>query len=346
MRKSTLLTLVLAIGFLFLYFWGYNKLITGMESFVGNFNPENLPENLKILEFIGNASLLKIVPLISVAAVCVLISFATYLLISAKYIGLVTSNIGTKKIKYEATKSDAKSPLWALVGKELRKFFTSAIYMLNSGIGLIFTVAVAVIALVKSSMLHEVALTLFGSLDYLAPALAVAIVFLSSMNMMSASALSLEGKNLWIIKTIPVSENTVILSKALPQIIVCTPPVLISSVLAIIASGASPLYWPFIILTPIAANVAFAFLGLCFNILAPKFEFDNEAQPVKQSLAVFLTMITQAVLAILVGVLTVFLLMRGMPILAALSGLLIFIALAIVFALILFIPCKQKYTKL
>jgi hypothetical protein len=122
--------------------------------------------------------------------------------------------------------------------------------------------------------------------------------------------------------------------------------VLISSVLAIIASGASPLYWLFIILTPIAANVAFAFLGLCFNILAPKFEFDNEAQPVKQSLAVFLTMITQAVLAILVGVLTVFLLMRGMPILAALSGLLIFIALAIVFALILFIPCKQKYTKL
>ena len=120
-------------------------------------------------------------------------------IISVRYVKIATSNIGAKKIKYEASKTDAKSPLFALVGKELKKFFTSAIYMLNSGIGLIFTVAVAVLALVKKPMLHEIALVLFGSLDYLAPALAIGLVFLSSMNMMSASALSLEGKNFWII---------------------------------------------------------------------------------------------------------------------------------------------------
>ncbi len=345
-RKSTLLTLVLSLGFIFLYFWGYNKLVTGMDSFIGGFNPDSIPKNLKILEFIGNASLLKPLPLLTVAAVCVLAAIVAYLIISARYIKLATSHIGSKKIKYEARKTDAKSPLWALTGKELKKFFTSAIYMLNSGIGLIFTVAIAVVILINKSMLIDIVSALFGSQDYLAPVLAIMLVFFSSMNMMSASALSLEGKNLWIIKTVPVSDNTVILSKVLPQIIVSTPPVLLSSVLMIIASGASAIYWPFIILTPFVANVGFAFLGLCFNILAPKFDFDNEAQPVKQSLAVFLTMITQAALAILVGVLTVFLLFKGFPLLAAVAGLVFFIVFTVVCAIILFIPCKQKYTKM
>jgi ABC-2 type transport system permease protein len=234
----------------------------------------------------------------------------------------------------------------ALTAKELRKFFTSAVYMLNSGIGLIFTVIIAVVILVKRAMLTELALTLFGSADFLAAPLAVVLVFLSSMNMMSASALSLEGKNLWILKTAPISDNTVILSKVLPQIIVTTPPVLISSVILIVASGASPIYWPFLILTPLVANTAFAFLGLCFNILAPKFEFDNEAQPVKQSMAVFLTMITQSVISILAIVFTVLLLFRGYPLLSAAAGLVFFVIVAIVTAILLFIPCKQKYAKM
>ena len=345
-RKSTLLTLILSLGFIFLYFWGYNKLITGVEGFLLGFTPDAIPENLKILDFIGNASLLKPIPLLTLALVCVGVAFVAYYLISIRYIKLATSHIGSKKIKYEESKADAKSPISALTRKELRKFFTSPVYMLNSGIGLIFTVAIAAMALVNKSMLKDMALTLFGSTDYLAPAIAMVLVFLSSMNMMSASALSLEGKNLWIIKTVPVSENTVILSKVLPQIIVSAPPVLLSSLLMIIALGASPIYCLFIVLTPITANVGFAFLGLCFNILAPKFSFDNEAQVIKQSMATFLTMITQAVVSILVTVLTVVLIFKGFPLLSAVVGLGIFIVLAIVFAIILFVPCKQKYTKM
>lgn len=346
MRKSTLLTIALSLGFLFLYFWGYNKLVTGMEVFLANFNPEALPKNLKILEFIGNASLLKVLPFLSVAAVCLLGAALAYYLISIKYISLVTSNKGAKKIEYKAVGASVRSPLWALTSKELKKFFTSAIYMLNSGIGLVFTVAVAVIAVIKREMLREFSILLFGSVDYLAPIAAVALVFLSSMNMMSASALSLEGKKLWILKTIPVKDSTAILAKVLPQIIVCTPPVLISSVLMIIATGASFWYWPFIIVTPIVANVAFAILGLVFNIVAPKFEFDNEAQPIKQGLATFLTMLTEMVLSILVAVLAIFLLFKAYLLLSAIASLAIFTVLTVALAFVLFIPCKQKYAKM
>ena len=239
-----------------------------------------------------------------------------------------------------------RSPLFALTQKELRKFFTSAIYMLNAGIGLIFTLAISALAITKREMISQLALVLFGNPDSAAPVLAIALAVLSSMNMMSASALSLEGKSFWILKTIPVSDNVAIFSKALPQIVVSIPPVLISSVLMIIASGASFAYWIFIILTPIVVNVFFAFLGVIFNILAPKFEFDNDAQPIKQSLAVLLTMLTQMLVSALVALLTYFLLIRGYVLLSALAGLLIFTLLAIASYFVLFIPCKQKYAKM
>ena len=345
-RKSTLISVILALGFIALYFWAYNALVTGLDSFLLGFDAESFASNLKVLKLIGDASLLKPVALIVLILVCISISYLAYYLISLRYLKLATSNIGLKKIKYEAKRVDTKTPLSALCRKELRKFFTSSIYMLNSGIGLVFLVALSVYATVKREMLIELGTMLFGSADCLAPVAALALVFLSSMNMMSASALSLEGKNLWIIKSIPVKESTLLLSKALPQIIICTPPVLISSVLMIIATGASPLYSLFIIAIPAVANVAYAFLGLIFNILAPKFVFDNEAQPVKQSLAVFLTMVTQMIIPILAGVIGYFPLKNGLPLLASLIGLLFFVILTVALGFILFIPCKQKYTKL
>lgn len=345
-RKSTVITVVFSLLIISLYFWGYDKLISGMTSFIEGVEQGNVPTNLKLLEFIGNASLLKIVPLFTLAFVCIGGAVIAYFIISSRYISILTSNIGAKKIKYEAKKINSKSPLWALCGKELKKFFTSANYMLNSGLGLVFTVAVSILALIKRADLEMISVTLFGNPDAIAPVLAIGLVILSSMNTMSASALSLEGKKLWILKTIPVDDKIVILSKVLPQIIITTPPVLISSVLMIIASGASFVYWPFIILTPIVANVAFAFIGLCFNILAPKFDFDNEAQPVKQGLASFLTMITQMILPIAVAALIVFVLFKGLTMLAAVLGLVIFVVVAVVAAVLLFVPCKQKYAKM
>jgi len=345
-RKSSLVSIILSLAFLALYFWGYNALIEGMDSFLLSFDPEALKGNLKILVFIGNASLLKPLPLITVIAVCSLVSLLAFVILSKNYIRIATSNKGFKKIKYKAQKTDARSALSALCRKELRKFFTSSLYMLNSGLGLVFTVVLSVVALINADVLGEVSLGLFGNENAIASIFAAALVMLSTMNMMSASALSLEGRNLWIIKTVPIKDSTLILSKVLPQIIITTPPVLISSLLVAIASGADFIYWLFIIMTPIIANVAFAFLGLIFNILAPRFEFDNEAYPIKQSLAVFATMMIQMLIGLGLVVATVALLFVAPPLISAFAGFGFVTLLALVFGLILFIPCKQKYAKM
>ena len=345
-RKSSFISVLLSLAFLALYFWGYNALIEGLDSFLMGFDPEAIEGNLKILEFIGKASLLRPLSIIAVIAVCSLLSFLAYYIISKNYIRLAISNKGAKKIKYKMEKTKRTGALFALCRKELRKFFTSSLYMLNSAIGLVFTVVLSVAALINADTLAEISKGIFGNENYIAPLLAIGLVFLSSMNMMSASSLSLEGKNFWIIKSSPISDTTVILSKVLPQIIVITPPVLLSSLIMILASGAEPIYWIFLIVTPFLANVSFALLGLIYNILAPRFDFDNEAYPIKQSLSVFATMMTQMLISIVAIVITVIFLFMNLPLVAAVVGLAFFALLVAVFALILFIPCKQKYAKL
>lgn len=345
MRRSSLVSLILSLGFLFLYFWGYGLVITEINSFILEFNPENLPSNLKALEFIGNASLLKPLSIIVFAAVSLGIALLTWYLISKFYIRLVTMNKGAKKVKYVEKEHKSRSQLLALVEKELKKFVSSSTYMLNAGLGLIFAVVLSFVAAFNRNTIANFVNQMFPGMS-LAPIFIAALVLMSSMNMMSASALSLEGKNLWILKTLPVNDSTVLLSKLLPQVIVCTPPTVLASILIIVASGAAPIYWAFMLLTPIAANVFFAVLGLVFNVAFPKFDFDNEAQPIKQSLSVTLTMLSQMIISFVFCAFSVALSFMSLGILASLIGFMFFVILSAVFCIILFIPCKQKYAKL
>lgn len=346
LRKSSLLSVALSLGFLALYFWGYSALISGLDTFLLEFDPSSLGGNLKILEFIGNASLLKPLPLFVCLVVAVLLSLLAYLLISKNYIRLATDNRGAKKIRYKEREYSDRSALSALVRKELSKFVSSSTYMLNSGIGLVFSIALSVVALVNKNNILSFSAELFGSKDGVAPIMIAALALLSSMNMMSASALSLEGKNLWILKTTPVSDNTVLLSKALPQIIISVPAALVSSILMIIATEAPIYYWAFYILVPVFANAFFAFLGLIFNVIFPRFDFESEAQPVKQSVAVFLTMTTQTLVSIAVSILASVLSLAGLGLISAFITLAIFALLSVICALLLFFPCRKRYAKL
>ncbi len=344
-RKNSFVSLALAIGFLILYFVGIDALTSGMEEILTGVDVEKLRANFKILEFIGNAALLKPLNIIAVLLVSLGFSAIVYLIISKNYFSIATDNRGAKKVKYRERRYESKNSVFALTFKELRKFFSSTTYMLNSSLGIIFLVMLSVLAIAERDSL----LGFFAEMDLpdvLPVVLTGGIILASSTNMMSASALSLEGKNLWIIKSMPISDRDVLISKVLPQIIVCTPPTLLSSVLMIVASDAAPAHWAFMILTPLAANVAFAMLGLIFNIISPKFDFDNEAQPIKQSLPVFLSMMSQFLISLAALALGFILTVVGLGVAASVLLFLFFVLLSAVFAVLLLIPCKKKYSSI
>ena len=347
-RRKTLVTTLISVAFILVFFFAYTAMLNNMDSFMEGGGSEIivLPESAPILYHVGSAALLK--PLNISALILLSVAFAAlaFFIISKNYIKITTYTGVTRKAVYKGEIVKRKSALAALINKELKRFFSSTAYMTNGAIGIIFTLIFGVIAVFNRAEFAEISSMLVSSgfaEDFLSPLMICAIVMFSSMNMQSASALSLEGKNLWCVKSMPVSDREVLLSKAMPQIVVTVPPTVITSILFMIATSAPAKYWAFYILTPITANVFFAFLGLVMNVAFPKFDYENEVQPIKQSMPVFLAMMSQMVIGLLAIGINVLLSIIGFGILAAFLTLGVFIGLTVAFYFILVGPCARKY---
>ena len=350
--RKTLVTTVVSLVFFVVFFLGYSALLSNTEELIGGIGTEVTvtPETSPLLYQIGSIATFKPLNMLLFAFVSALAAFVAFFLISKGFIKITTDTGVSKKAVYKGEISDRKSPLFALVGKEMRKFFSSTNYIMNSAIGTLFMIIAGVIALINRSALSE-AFGFFSSEhglndEFIYPLLIAATAVLSCMNMQSASALSLEGRNLWCVKSMPVSDREVLLSKAVPQMIITLPPTLVSSVLFIIAFSAPVKYWIFFILTPVFANILFAFLGIVMNVAFPKFNFENEVQPIKQSMSVFLTMMSQLVFSLLLIGLNTVVAILGFPIIAAFLTLGILVGLALLFYFILMGPCVRKYASI
>lgn len=351
-RRKTLVTTLISLVCMVAFFFGYSALLDNMDSFMEGTGEAIivLPESAPILYYVGSAALLKPLSLFALIVISVSLAAVAYFFISKNYIKITTYTGVSKKAVYKGEISKIKSPLFALAGKEIKKFLSSSSYITNSAFGIIFALIVGVLALIKRRELSEITALLSGdaglNAEFIFPFLICTVIMLSSMNMQSASALSLEGKNLWCVKSMPVSDRDVLLSKVIPQIVITLPPTFITSVLFIIATSAPIKYWIFFILTPAVANILFALLGLVMNVAFPKLEFENEVQPIKQSMAVFLTMMSQLVLSLVLIGLNAIVAILGFPIIAAFLTLGILIGLTLLFYFLLVGPCVRKYASI
>lgn len=353
LKNNSFVILAISIAFLAAYFLGYGKLVEGMDS-IFEADGEALilsAEKVPFLHFIGKSVLFSPLEFISVVIVFLLTAFVAYVIISKTYFNIITKTENSKKAVYTRDKSVRKSALYALTVKELRRFASSATYMLNGAIGFAFILVAGVAAVVKKSDLIAIAEVFCESLslsvnDLISLLFVCVSIFMSSVTLMSGSALSLEGKNLWIPKVLPVRDREILLSKTLPQIIVSVPFTVISAIVIIIGFALPIKYIPFVIITPVIANASFAFLGSVINVLFPKFDYVNEAQVIKQSLSSFLLLLAQALISLGVIAIAVVFVIIKLSYLAHVIILSVFVMLCVLFAALLLGPLSKKYSKI
>ena len=203
---------------------------------------------------------------------------------------------------YRERRMHRASPLWALIRKELKHFTSSAGYMLNCGIGLVFMLALAVIAVLKQDMVTgmlPMAAAMIPGFKGLLATLAVAIVCLMvSTTYISAPSVSLEGKTLWIAQTLPVSGWLVLKAKIVMHLMIVELPALITTfVLAYV------LRIEMATVVLMALNVSLFVLlsaaaGVALNLKMPDFNWTNEMYVVKQSIPVLIILFGGFVLAL------------------------------------------------
>ena len=189
---------------------------------------------------------------------------------------------------YEIKEMKQQGQMKSLYKKEINRFFSSFTVVMNIGIGAVMTVvgAIALVIyynkLVQSPEMINQAPTILADIIMLIPFGLAAVL---SMSCYTSVALSLEGKNVWIIKSLPISPKKIYNSKIAMNLTLCLPAAIVSSLIIII--GIKPNIWSsiLILITPIVYSFLTAVWGIFINNRLVNYEWETEAQLVKQSIS-------------------------------------------------------------
>ena len=347
-KRNTLVSVVLALLFIALYFFVYTRVVGGLDSIM-NGNADTL--DVPLLSVIGSIAMLDLVPFIIFDIVSLFAIYFAWMWLSTKYISIVTASRATVSRKYKAVRMNASSCMVALVKKEFARFFSSAVYIINCSLGVILAIGGGIFILMKEREIAYLADTLafyFGisGEEMIAPIAIAATSLFAAMNTVSTPALSLEGKSFWIIKSMPVSARTVLVAKLLPHLILTTPSIVIGSLLVMRAVHAPVEFWAFFVITPIVMNLLVALSGAVIGALLPKLEFQNEVQPIKQSLAMIVTLMTNLLITAGAVMANVYCVSKDECMLGAMLTPVVALLLTVILFVILLGPCARKYEKL
>ncbi len=190
-----------------------------------------------------------------------------------------------------------RSAFAALWLRELRRYAASPVYVVNTIIGGLMAVLLGLGALVALQRAPELRwmVASMGLMRFVPFALAL----LFSISPSTTCAISLEGRQWWQVKCLPVGDRMVLGAKLALHLTLALPCWLVSSALLAAALRPSGLDLLWLLVVPLAYILLAGALGLRMNLAMPSFTWESEAQPVKQSRAVSFTMLAGFLAALL-----------------------------------------------
>jgi len=180
---------------------------------------------------------------------------------------------------------------------EFKKYFSSTLYVFNTAFGTVMMIAgtVAIIVLgpdkAMSFLQSDPDFPMTVTPDQIAGILTLILCFMGAMTITTPATISFEGKKFWILRSLPVRTGEILLTKLLVSILIFVPAQILCSLVVAIRFGFSPGNTVFMIVLPALLNMAVSGAGLLANLLMPKLEWRNEAEIVKQSMSVMLSVL-------------------------------------------------------
>ena len=294
--KNSFVTMALFL----IFFLGYFYLISNMEQYLtlfaenGNAIASSVGAILPIYWMgagIANGNLWQLG--VSLLIYILPFLFAWYVL-SKTLIRILTAKRGTRRKKAEKAHAVRSGSIQnALLRREFSRLCSSPTYMLNCGIAVPFALIMTVAAIWKRNDILTMlsALGLGGMKDVICAAFVGALGFLNATGLFTAPSVSLEGKTLWLIRTLPVSGADVLRAKLKMHLWIMAPVNLLCGIaLSIAYQPALPVVL-LLIFAPVLYCGWVANIGLICNLCHPVLDWINEAIAVKQGTSVMLSML-------------------------------------------------------
>lgn len=186
----------------------------------------------------------------------------------------------TAKHDYKMESLQKNSVLKALVLREAKRYFASGVYVTNTIIGPIMGTifCVALLFIDMDSILGALPISI--NLNRVIPFVMAGIFCLMNT---TATSISMEGKEWWIAKSLPLTAKNIFDGKILFSLCLLAPFYLVSEIVLMIALKGSILEKIWCLLIPALIIVFISVFGITVNLKFPKMEWESEVEVVKQS---------------------------------------------------------------
>ncbi len=210
-------------------------------------------------------------------------------IVAMKY-GLLNTLAKTTSRYSDNKKSyNRKSIFLALYKKEMGRFLSSYMAVLNAGLGVILLCVFSIFLLFNSVEQIGESSGIENINEYLSN---FAPLFIASMLLLScpaASAISLEGKNIWILQSSPVKVKMILNSKIAVNLTLHLIGYMISMFAFTLKLDMNFIQVINLIIVPICYSIFITVIGISLNKKYPNYEWESEMMVVKQSMPVIVS---------------------------------------------------------
>ena len=342
LKNKSFITVIISVVFIAAYYFFYYKAQGLMADLVSNavVYGQKIKSAVYPLYVFGQAANGDVLFLAVLAVVVGAVFAVLWQLLAQSFLRIATSSGKAEKIKYVERKAARRSAFSAVFRKELKRFTASSAYMLNCGLGILLLPILGIAVLVKRDLFAVLAAE--ETIGFLLPVLLCAVICLAAgMNNMASPSVSLEGKNLWLLQSLPVSPLKVLQAKLLLQIVLTGLPTILCGICVGIALNVGWLTALMMLVTVLLCVVFMAFIDLETGLLMPNLTWTNEITPIKQNGAVMLSLLVHFFSALIPPAAFFFLRSTGM---SAVVFLIVWSVIIIVLNALLYLWLSKKGT--
>lgn len=305
LKNKSFITVILSLGFITGYYYVYFKASSYLQHILQNAGVvgDAIKNKVFPIYHMGVAATGNTVSLLIVTGMIAVITLLIYMILLHSFMKIMMTKKGEKKVAYKAKAMSAGSVNGALLRKEAKRFTGSATYMLNCSLGVIMLLLTAVVMVWKADVVQKLIGKMGSSSEYIVLIAAVAVCLLTTMNDITAPSVSLEGKNIWILQSLPVSSWQILKAKLKLHLVITLVPVLICIVCMEYALMLDVISLVLIAAVTILFVAFCALFGLVLGLKMPNLEWSNETAAVKQGINVMIALFgSWAVIMLLGGV--------------------------------------------
>ena len=242
----------------------------------------------------------KIIDLLIFIIVNILTLIITIYILSLFYFKINSNlkEITKTKITTKELNIKTSSKNMSLIKKELNTFFSIPVFIVNAGFGTIVYVIMvfaiifkfdAIIALINSTGLFVIPPEMIN--NNISLLILLLIVITAYTTTITSSQISLEGKNINILKSLPIKAKEIFKSKILACLIITTPALVIGCIALIIKFRVNIIDSIILLALTVLIPLISHFIGLIENLKHPRLDYESTAEVIKQSFSVFISMI-------------------------------------------------------